>query len=150
MVSPVSREDPLSEKKGRSRALKLLALLRTHPHTPHPSGGSEGPSAEGQGAIRTSAPGTHDGKNPRILWFSPLPTAHSLHSQPLWPFTGFQAPLLQPPEVPAGGRAHVPCAVLGAPCIISDPFYSAQWVLLPLLTNKKIGRAQGHTAPECG
>ena len=48
------------------------------------------------------------------------------------------------------GRAHVPCAVLGAPCIISDPFNSAQWVLLPLLTNKKIGRAQGHTAPECG
>lgn len=88
-------------KKGKSRVLKLLAPLGTHTHTPHPTRGSEGPSAEGQGAIRTLAPGTHDGKNPRIPWYSPLPTAHSLHSQPLWPFTGYQAPLLQPPEVPA-------------------------------------------------
>lgn len=47
LVSPVSREDPLSEK-GKSRALKLLALLCTHTHTSHPSGVSEGPSAEGQ------------------------------------------------------------------------------------------------------
>lgn len=73
------------------------ARARTHTH-PHPEA-LQRPSAEGQGAIRSSAPGDCAGKSPGCT--GPPAVSRSLCSHPLWPFTGFRAPLLQRSEVTA-------------------------------------------------
>ena len=117
LVSPFSREDPLSEERGNTEHLNPQFLCpharahtrtrahththtraRTHTHTP--SEALQHPSAEGEGAIRSSAPGNCDGESPGCTG-PPAMMSRSLRSHPLWPFTGFLAPLLQRSEVTA-------------------------------------------------